>query len=379
MDVYVDTAVRERGPYEGDMYVNQLGQYAIGGGLPLARYSGEYLTHRPTWPSEYQLMPPICAWADYLATGDDRQLRSDYTSWCDAMLALSDLDLVRKEPGAASSWGADLVDWPITNRDGYVFTEVSTVLNAFQCAAYRALGQIAQVLGRVEDQRRFASLAAAMQAALTEHLLDDRAHGYRDGAAVEHHAQHATAVPVALGLAPPARLRELGETLVAQGMSTGIYAAQFVLDALYTCGQPDAARALMTAPAMPGWVDAMDRLGATLTPEAWDPSLKPNMTFSHAWGTAPANVVMRHLVGVQVVEPGAARVLVRPQPGSLAWFDAAFPTIRGQVAVAYRRDGDGGATTRVELPPGMVGTLVLPEAGTRAVDLQPGVTEVRQG
>ena len=381
-DVYVDTAVRERGPYEGDMWVNQLSQYAVGGGWALARYSGEYLTRRPTWPSEYQLMPVLCGWVDYLATGDDRQLHTDYEHWRRSTFAheLDQLGLVRRD-NPRTGWGRDLVDWPPTYRDGHVFGDVNTVLNAFQCAAYEALARVAEVLGKSDDHALCTARAATMRAAITEHLLDRDRGRYRDGEAIEHSSQHSTVMPVALGLAPPEELARLGHTLVGQGVRTSIYAVQFLLDALYLAGEDDAALKVMTSHGAPGWIDVMDRLGATLTPEAWDPEQKPNMTFSHAWGTAPANVIARHLVGVQVVEPGAARVTIRPQPGTLSWFDAVVPTIRGPVAVAMSQDDEVRRLT-VRLPANMVGTVQAPMSWVASGEeppvreCGPGVTEL---
>src|SRR5699024_2856651 len=92
----------------------------------------------------------------------------------------------------------------------------------------------------------------------------------------------------------------------------------FLLDALFTLGRAEGAHALMTARGQRSWLHMIDDLAATIVPEAWDPSLKPNMTWSHAWGTAPVNVIARWVLGVQVVEPGAARLEIAPQPGRSA-------------------------------------------------------------
>jgi alpha-L-rhamnosidase len=101
--------------------------------------------------------------------------------------------------------------------------------------------------------------------------------------------------------------------------------------------------------------------------EAWDPSLKPNTTFSHAWASAPANVVPRQVLGVQVTAPGAAELLVRPQPGPLTWMRGTVPTIRGPVQVSV--DRRSGLEAVVTLPPNTTGQIVI---DTAALGVDPG-------
>jgi alpha-L-rhamnosidase len=130
----------------------------------------------------------------------------------------------------------------------------------------------------------------------------------------------------------------LGETLADGGMKVSVYGAQFLLDALFATGRAKAAIGLMTSTAMSSWLHMLDDLGATIVTEAWDPSLKSNMTFSHAWGSAPANAIPRHVLGVRVTAPGAAEIEVRPRPGDLTRIAGRVPTIRGPVSVALNRD-----------------------------------------
>lgn len=48
----------------------------------------------------------------------------------------------------------------------------------------------------------------------------------------------------------------------------------------------------------------MIRQGATTTMEAWTEDEKPNLTYSHAWGATPADVIPRYLVGALPTTPG---------------------------------------------------------------------------
>ncbi|MFJ8113378.1 family 78 glycoside hydrolase catalytic domain [Streptomyces sp. NPDC096132] len=362
-DLYTDTPTRERGPYEGDALINQLSEYGVQRSYALARWSNDYLVRQGTWPTEYRLMCAISAWEDYLATGDDRQLAKDY----DLLLAknltsyLGSDGLVRKSPGNTSQDLGDLVDWPAASRDSYVFTSVNTVVNAFQYAAFDALAKCATALGKTDDATSLRDRADTLSAAMRDTLLDSSAGRFRDGADTTHSAQHATAFPVALGVADAlddAVLARLGDTLAAGGMKVSVYGAQFLLDALFRLGRSDAALGLLTSTATNSWLHMLDGLKATIVTEAWDPSLKSNMTLSHAWASAPANAVARHVLGVRVAEAGAATFRIRPRTGDLTEVDGMVPSLRGPVSVSVRRSA-GAHSLEVTLPPNTRAVLEL--------------------
>jgi alpha-L-rhamnosidase len=384
LDVYQDTPTRERDPYEGDALIDQRSQYALQRSYALARYSNSYLCRRPTWPTEYHLMSVLSGWADYLATGDPDHLGADYSYYVaknyDADLGTD--GLVHKAPGSSGQVNADLVDWPVPERDGYVFTDVNTVINSFQYAAYATLAEVATLLGNSADAAKYSALASQVRTAINSLLLPAGATAYVDGEGTTHTAQHATFYPVALGVAEESLLPAFGAFLAGGGMLCSVYAAQFLLDALFACGQDDAAHALLTGTGLSSWLHMMDDLHATITMEAWDPSIKPNTTFSHAWGTAPANVVARQILGVQITEPGAAGLLIRPRPGPLAWMRGTVPTIRGPVTVSL--DRRAGLVAEVHLPPNTTaqieldtGALGVP-AGSLRVDSPGGKPVISQ-
>jgi alpha-L-rhamnosidase len=248
------------------------------------------------------------------------------------------------------------------------------VINSFQYAAYATLSQVAAVLGDRADAAKYAALAGQVRTAINTLLLPAGANAYVDGQGTTHTALHATFFPVALGVAENADLPRLGGFLASGGMPCGGYAAQFLLDALFAAGQADAAHALLTSAGLSSWLHMMDDLNATITMEAWDPSIKPNTTFSHAWGTAPANVVARQILGVRVTSPGAAELLVRPQPGPLTWMSGTVPTIRGPVRVILDRRHALRAV--VDLPPNTTGRI---ELDTGALGVDPDSLRVKTG
>jgi len=82
----------------------------------------------------------------------------------------------------------------------------------------------------------------------------------------------------------------------------------------------------------------INRVGTTISLEAWDNKYKPNQDWNHAWGAAPANIIPRCLMGVKPLEPGWRKLRIRPQPGSLSSASLDIPTVRGDVHVDFRNE-----------------------------------------
>ena len=95
----------------------------------------------------------------------------------------------------------------------------------------------------------------------------------------------------------------------------------------------------MTDNSRRSWLNML-RLGSTISLEAWDDIYKPNQDWNHAWGAAPANIIPRHLVGVEPTSPGFATMRIKPQIADLREIDAVIPTIRGTVSVSIRKTKD---------------------------------------
>lgn len=346
LDVYVDTHARERRNYEGDAYINQLSQYAVERQYAFPRYSMEYLYYRPTWPTEYKQFSIMMAWNDYMYTGNLDSLAEHYEVLQDKTTEpfINEDYLVEKGPeegGQHGPWGRDLIDWPEPLRDGYVFSDINTVINSFNYRAVELLGKIAEVVGEDEDAAEYTELAGNLREAINDHLYDPEAGAFRDGLDIDHHALHASIFPVSHGAAREEYLDPLAEHIFDRGMQCNVYGAQFVLESLYAAERPDLALERMNAVEGNSWGHMMYRVGATIAAESWDPELKPNMSFSHGgWGSAPANNIARGLFGIQPLEPAFNTFQVKPQPGGLAWAQYTKPTIKGPVSVEFIEDGD---------------------------------------
>lgn len=355
--VYVD-GDRERIPYEADAYLNQLSQYYTDRDIQMARDTFDYLMEHGTWPTEWAPHMVFMAHADWRQTGDTHWLAARYNALKSKLL----LERVGQDGLVHSSKAQmtrdDIVDWPAGERDGYVFTERNTVVNAFHLRALQLMAEMGRAIGRGADAATFARREAKARPVFQKKFFDVRRGLYRDGATTDHVSQHANLFPLAFGLVPEADRTKVADWLAARGMRCSVYAAQYLLEGLFENGRGGAAVDLMAAPGDRSWRHMVES-GTTITWEAWDQKYKPNQDWNHAWGAAPANLLPRYVLGVQPLQPGWKQALIRPHPGSLTSARGKVPTPRGPVLLEWKRDR--GFWMLVDLPPGMTARVELPE------------------
>jgi len=394
--VYVD-GDRERIPYEGDAYINQLGHYCMDREYDFARYSHEYMIQRPTWCTEWHLHSVLMAWMDHLYSGDTRSMalfydelkaktlvdfaRADGLISVDPALRTPEM-AARLEPHFASGIIRrdirDVVDWPpgsfadggTGERDHHEMLPVNTVVNAFHAHALALMGRMAGVLGKVQEGACFADRARALKARIHEVLYDRAAGVYVDGEGSTHASLHSNMFMLAFDLVPPSCQAAVMAFVKSRGMACSVYGAQHLLEALYRHGEADYALNLLTAEHDRSWWN-MIRAGSTMTLEAWDLKFKQNLDWNHAWGAAPANLVGRYILGVRPLLPGCRHMVIAPQPGWLAQVAGKVPTPLGPVHVAVENQ-TGGAARRlaVEIPEGMTAEVRM--AGTAPLTVGPG-------
>jgi hypothetical protein len=356
--VYVD-GDRERIPYEADAYLNQLSHYCTDNDVQMARDTFDWLMKHGTWPTEWAPHMVFMAYADWVHTGDTRWLAERYESLKTKIL----LDragpdgLIRSNQEQQNR--TDIVDWPKGERDNYVFTEVNTVVNAFHLAAMTRLARLARALSKEEEAQDFESRVRNTNRMFQEKLFDPQQGLYRDGVGTDHCSQHANLFPLAFGLVPEDRRQGIVDWLETRGMRCSVYAAQYLLEGLFENGGDAKAIALIMADTDRSWRHMVES-GTTISWEAWDLKYKPNQDWNHAWGAAPANLLPRFVLGVQPLEAGWQRALVRPCPGGLTHAQGKVPTPRGPILIEWENGPSfqisvtlpAGVPARVELPAG---------------------------
>ena len=184
-----------------------------------------------------------------------------------------------------------------------------------------------------------------------------------DGESTDHSSLHANMFPMAFGMVPENNVAKVAEFIKSRGMACSVYGSQYLLDALYIAGQANHALDLMTSEDKRSWMN-MIRVGSSMTTEAWDEFFKPNLTWNHAWGSAPANIMARKVMGVEPLEPTFSRFRISPQPGYLKHASIKVPTIRGGIEITLK-NAKGQWVLEVSVPGNSSAALLLPAHFTR--------------
>jgi hypothetical protein len=335
--VYLD-GDRERIPYEADAYINQLGHYAIDADFEMGRRTFETLIRHPTWPTEWAQHMIMMAWADWMYSGSKDLIQKYYSVLKSDKLLLN----LAREDGLLKTFPVmkknapnamrDIVDWPIGERDNFVFKDVNAVVNAFHYRNLNEMRDIANALGKIEDAKFFEARAKKVKKSFNKVFFNDVAKLYRDGEGTDHSSLHANAAALAFGLVPEAQRKHIADFLVKKGMACSVYFAQYLLEALFEAGRDEDAIKLMVSDSDRSWLGMM-RQGSTVSMEAWSLKAKPNQDWNHAWGTPPLNIIVRYVLGVKPLKPGFAEYEVKPRKGYLKKVSGVVPTVKGPIVV----------------------------------------------
>ncbi|NMA43287.1 MAG: hypothetical protein GX946_07880 [Oligosphaeraceae bacterium] len=344
-DCYVD-GERERMPYEGDAYINQLGHFCNDANFTIARNTLQHFMNQGqyTWPTEWLLLTPLMV-RDYLYYSGDKESVSQWLPHlkykllpqfmteegllAPALFADKGNADVRDENNHIIQWGIrDIIDYPPTEQDGYDLRQVNFVPNAYLYAGLLAMEDLT-------GDDSYGKRAQMLKTAIRKHFLKDGL--FVDSLGSNHTGIHSAMFAIAFGLTEGSETAAHAAVLSARKMACSVYGAQFLLDACYQCGLAEHALSLMTSTEERSWVNMM-REGATITMESWGDRWKANQDWNHAWGAAPANIIARRLCGIRPTAPGFTTFIVEPQPASLEEFHCVQPTIHGAIELAYSKD-----------------------------------------
>ena len=377
---YVD-GDRERIPYEADALITQLSHYSTDAEFNMAKRSLNYLIFHPTWPTEWSLQNVLIAWNDYLYSGDDRLVRRLYPDLKNKLLAglaredglISTrtgkqtpelLESIHYQVFNTSKQLEDIVDWPHQSiqpsgeTDGFVFMDYNSVVNAFYYEDLKVMHQLSLALGFGGDAARYQAMAEVVRRSFVHTFIDKASGLVVDGEGTKHSSLHANMFALAFGLVPAVNVSKVVSFIQSRGMACSVYGAQWLLDGLSEAGDADYALGLITSHSDRSWFNML-REGATMTMEAWGQKYKPNQDWNHAWGTAPANYIVRDLMGVRPLAAGFRTVMIRPRPGKLEHASLNYLTVRGPLRVSFNNRA-GRFEMTVALPGNTTGEVYLP-------------------
>ena len=73
----------------------------------------------------------------------------------------------------------------------------------------------------------------------------------------------------------------------------------------------------------------------------------------HGWASGPTAWLSRHVLGVEVLEPGCKKVRIEPHLGNLEWVEGSFPTPHGVIRIKHEKGADGKIRSDIKAPEGV--------------------------
>ena len=390
--VYID-GYRELRPYEADAYINELGHFSIDDNYEIARETIRYLVNHHTWPTEWILQTVPLMYQYYMYSGDISFIRENYPELQDSLLlnienedGLIDSALITEE--LLDIYGIsdikDIVDWPVDERDGFshenrlsfrqwkrgvgyryksfiamisgcpyastlyritgdaalkgdiTISSPNAVVNAFYYQSLEQMSELADAIGNSEDAEFYQHKAERLKRVFQDSFINTETDLIIDAIGSNHSSLHANMFALDFGLVPAENEIAVIDFIKSKGMACSVYGSQYLLEALIKHGRTDYALSLITSRDTNSWYNMVYRTGSKLTTEAWDESIKPDMDWNHAWGTAPINIVTRYVVGVRPDTPGCETIVFEPMFGAIEECDATIPFNNGAIDISYR-------------------------------------------
>ena len=381
LDAYVDCPSRERVTWM-DSYVSAQTALVGFGDLKLWRRilylhaqnvceSGEMAgAVRGFAPCDYDpvvqtyCMFYVCSVADYVwHSGDAETGRNLFPT------VMAQFDVFERFENADGLIGERWPGWSFVDWSAMDISGVSGARNALYAVMHRQAAALADWIGMPEQaqalRRRGVRKLRAFRSAFwsaDDELFADALH---DGARGAVRSQLTNALAIAAGAvkgrAVPRLIDRLIDPEALLPRTPGDYRMKPGFKpqtgGIVPIGTPALAGALLHVLFERNFVDeAMAYIKREWAPITADGALiehfamDANTSFCHAWGSWPAVLLSRHVLGVRPTEPGWGKVRVVPHLGPLEWAEGVVATPRGDIRVKVRRDSDYETSVEVEMP-----------------------------
>lgn len=323
----------------------------------------------PAWADAALIVP----WNLYLAYADTRILAERYNMmkrFVDWITATSP-DRVRANP-AHTPWGG-FGDWLALDGSGRTDggTPKELIGTAFYAHSARLLSQVADILGKKADAKKYARLFETVRTVFQKRFVTPE--GFITG-----RTQTSYVLALAFDLLPeaaiPAALDWLARDIQERGnhLSTGFIGASYLPFVLSRYGRIDLAYTLLFQKTWPSWLYAVTQ-GATTIWERWDGWTHdkgfqdPGMnSFNHYAYGAIGDWLYRVVAGIDTDpgRPGYKHILLQPHPGhGLTRAMASLDSMYGRIVSNWRIE-DGKFEWDVVIPPNTSATATLPGEAT---------------
>lgn len=314
----------------------------------------------PEWGAAAILAP----WAAYRFYGDATILHSAWPAavrYCDYLAGRS-----REWDGLLNFGMGDWYDVGPNPPGEAQLTSRALTGTAIYIQTLETMAQMAPVVGRNAEARRYAARARWATARFNRAFLDRGTGRYERG------SQTAQAMPLALGLVPAAFQSKAQRELVrsirreGNGVTAGDIGFRYVIDALSVANRDDIVLDMLNVRDRPSYAWQLAH-GATTLTEAWDAN--PTKSLDHFMLGHAEGWFYRRLAGLDVDHSRQRGDAIRIAPRILHGIDrvsASYRMREGVVSCAWKTYG-ALLEVAIEVPVGRRATIVLPTSHPQAL------------
>ena len=311
----------------------------------------------PAW-GDAGIIIPYTLWR---VTGDTQFIARHYENMRRYIdyLVLNSKDYLRPEIG----YGDWVPAGPATPRD--------VLATAYFAYVVKLMAEMAEAIGRKEDAKQYRHLFANIRDAFV------KAYVQPDGR-IKGDTQTCYALALDIDLLPdelkPKALEYLVADIERQGLklATGFVGTRHLMLALSKFGRADVAYRLLLQETYPSWL-YMVRMGATTIWERWNSILpdgrihEPGMnSFNHYAFGSVGEWLFRYVGGIDELEPGFRRILIKPHLDGLDFVKASYRSVRGLIAVEWRKE-NGKVSLKVTIPANTTALICVPAKDAESV------------
>ncbi len=324
----------------------------------------------PAWGGNY----PIMVWYLYQYYEDERLLGEHYEGmkrWMEYLTSISENHIVVK-----GHYGDHMLPGLKPGEEQFISRETpkSLVWTGYYYRGACAVSQIAKILGKVDDARRYGQLAEDVKDAFNRKWLNKDANVYAAG------SQTSNFLPLALGIIPEANERGVVQSLVKDIIEkykvhhhAGNTGTTCMVDSLTEHGYGDLMYKIAAQTSYPGW-GYMAAQGATTIWENW--GLRNDAESMVMWCTIDeffyndlAGIKGPDYYGPGFAAPGFRKIEIKPHvPGDLTFASGSIKTVRGMVSSNWKRTDDS-LILEVRIPVGSEAVVSVPRIGLRNIEV----------
>jgi alpha-L-rhamnosidase len=224
------------------------------------------------------------------------------------------------------------------------------------------MSEIAKILGREEDARKYSELSDKIKNAIAETYVSDEG-------IIKPDLQGIYACALWYGVVPKDKEQKIVERLkhlIEQNgycLDTGFLGTPILLDVLVKYGLRDVAFKILYQENSPSWFYEIKK-GATTIWESWD-GIKPdgkvgNLSYNHYAFGCVFDWIYRYISGIKSVEPGYKKISIKPEPDdTLTHAKSSFKSAYGEIVSNWKKE-NGYFKLQVKIPCNTSAIVVLP-------------------